>query len=93
VDSWDVPVCLLYAHSFELVVFVFDTVFLECLVHIHRSTQPLPNVAASMSIKLQIAFQDLLDSLFAWHLQYKLMICEHVDQLYVTAFLCKSTNH
>lgn len=90
-QGWDVPVCFLNAHSLEFAVLILNPILLQGLVHVHRSSQPLPDVAASMGIEFEVPLQDFLNCLLAGYFQNELMVCQHVDELDASTFLGQAT--
>lgn len=92
-DGWNVPVGLLDTQLLEVLVFILYAVFFECLVHVHRSSESLPDVAASMSIDFQVPFKNLLYGLLARHLQDVFVVRKHIYQLNSSAFVGQPANH
>jgi hypothetical protein len=81
-DGGDVPARMNDVQPVELRVFIRNAVLFQCLLHVQRSAQSLPNVTASMLIEFQVAVQYLSDCLFGRHLQNGAVIVDHVDDAY-----------
>lgn len=78
----DIPVGVNYVQPVELRVFILNAILLKRLLHVQRPAQPLPYVAASMLIELQVAVQYLSDGLFGRNLQDGAVVVDHVDDAY-----------